>query len=133
MVADRTITQPETYRMVVDSKQKEKITDAIRMGDYDAAAKELGGWATKDPITSLSDVRNNLAIAEAFKKGDLFVVEFTVKPGVGVREGVVGPMWDPAVGKSLPGGGQQANFMVGLPRFKPELFQVNPSSIVELK
>lgn len=137
MVVDRTIAQPETYRMVVDSAQYEKIKLALRDGDQIAASKQLGAWATKDPIDTLSDVRNNLAIVDAFKEtskgGRLYSVEFTVKPGVGVREGTVGPMWEPQISQALPGGGHQVNFMVGRPGASPDLFQINPASIKELR
>lgn len=133
MVTDRTMTQPEIYRQVVDAKQYEAIRDALRNGDTNTASQQLGGWATKDPINSMADVRGNLAITPEFKAGQLYTVEFTVKPGVGVREGTVGPMWDPTTASFLSGGGQQANFMVGRPGANPELFTINPNSIKALK
>ncbi len=133
VVTDRVVTKSETYRMVIDEKQYEAIKSAVRDGDMDVASKQLGGWATKDPINSLADVRNNLAIVDGFKStangGKLYAVEFTVKPGVGIREGTVGPMWDPSVSRFLPGGGNQVNFMVGRPSATPDLFQIDPTSI----
>ncbi|MET3391088.1 filamentous hemagglutinin [Variovorax sp. 1140] len=137
MVVDRTVTQPETYRMVIDSTQYEKIKLALRDGDQLEASRQLGAWATRDPVNTLSDVRNNLAIIDAFKEtskgGRLYSVEFTAKPGVGVREGTVGPMWEPQISQALPGGGHQVSFMVGRPAASPELFQINPASIKELR
>ncbi len=81
----------------------------------------------------MADVRGNLAISSEFKDGSLYSVEFTVKPGVGVREGTVGPMWDANAATFLPGGGRQATFMQGRPVANPGLFQINPASIKALK
>ena len=133
IVTDRVVTQPETYRMVIDAKQYEAMIKALDVGDSSAASQQLGGWATKDPIRSITDVRGNLAISSEFKDGTLYTVEFTVKPGVGVREGSVGSIWDAKEGSFLPGGGQQATFMQGRPATNPDLFQINPGSIKVLK
>ena len=132
-VTDRVVTQPETYRMVISEEQYQDMSRAVANGDVSAASKELGGWATKDPIRSMADARGNLAISSEFKDGTLYSVEFTVKPGVGVREGTVGPMWDANAASFLPGGGRQATFMQGRPGSNPELFQINPASIKVLK
>lgn len=136
-MGDRTVTQTEIYRAVIDAEQYAKIKLALRDGDQLAASKQLGAWATKDSIISLFDARNNLAITDQFKStskgGALYSVEFTVKPGVGVREGIVGPMWDPAALRTLSGGGNQVNFMVGRPAASPGLFSINPASIKELR
>lgn len=52
----------------------------------------------------------------------MYVVEFAVKPGVGVREGTVGPMFDKDVELKLPGGGHQVQFMQNSPRTAPTNF-----------
>ena len=120
--------------MVIDAEQRDAINLALREGDLNAASKQLGGWATNDdPISSMADVRGNVAISSEFKDGTLYSVEFAVRPGVGVREGSVGSMWDANGASFLPGGGRQATFMHGRPTTNPELFQVNPASIAALK
>ena len=81
----------------------------------------------------MSDVRNKLAVSEEFKKGQLFQIEFTVKPGVGICEGTVGDMWDAMNNVRLPGGGHQVNFMDKPPRTNPELYQVNMGSVRALQ
>jgi len=133
IVVDRVIAKPETYRMVIDEKQLKAITYALDSKNSKAAAEQLGAWATKDPINSLADVRNNLAITEGFKSGKLYAIEFKVNAGVGVREGTVGPMWDSAASRTLSGGGNQINFMIGRPAVNGGSFEINASSIKELK
>lgn len=81
----------------------------------------------------MADVRNKLAVSKEFKTGKLYQVEFTVKPGVGVREGTVGDMWDAKNNVRLPGGGHQVNFMDKPPRTNPELYEVNMNSIRALQ
>ena len=63
----------------------------------------------------------------------MYVVEFTVKPGVGVREGVVGPMFDKEVKKTLVGGGHQVQFMQNTPFFAPDNFVIDPKSLRPIK
>ena len=65
-------------------------------------ASKLGGWATKDQVNSIEDMRNNLAVTEEFKQkinsdkkaNKFYVVEFEVQPGVGLREGYASSMYD---------------------------------------
>jgi filamentous hemagglutinin len=87
-------------------------------------------------VTSTADVRGKLAISSEWKgQGgqDMYVIEFTAKPGVGVREGTVGPMFDAKVELTLPGGGHQVQFMDKSPRTNPELYQINLSNSRKLK
>ena len=135
-VTDRITTQPETYRMVVNEDKFDAISKALQKGDVESAAKNLGSWATKDTVTGVSDVRNNLAISSEWKGQDgqrMYVVEFTVQPGVGVREGVVGPMHDAQAKVTLPGGGHQVQFMDKSPYTNPNLFKIDLSKAKELK
>jgi len=60
-------------------------------------------------------------------------VEFTVKPGVGVREGVVGSMFDKQVKETLVGGGHQVQFMQNTPFFAPDNFVIDPKSLRPIK
>jgi filamentous hemagglutinin len=84
----------------------------------------------------VADVRNSLAIPKEWKgrNGEkLYVIEFTVKPGAGVREGTVGPMFDTINKVELPGNGHQVNFMQNNPKVRPDLYRINLGSAKELK
>lgn len=134
-MTDRVTTKPETYRMVVDADKYMEIKEALKSGDTVTAAKKLGGWATTDPIQSTADVRNNLAISSEWKGqggNPMYVVEFTTKPGIGVREGTVGPMYDKNMNTHLPGGGHQVQFMDKSPYMAPDLFSIDPAKIRKL-
>jgi hypothetical protein len=136
LVTDRITKQVETYRMVVDANTAKTITDAINAGEYEAASRALGAWATKDPINSVADVRNNLAISSEWKGQNgapMFVVEFKVQPGTGVREGTVGPMYDHGTRGTLPGGGHQVQFVQRGPREDPSRFIVQLGSLRKLQ
>nr|NIM56563.1 hypothetical protein [Stutzerimonas stutzeri] len=136
VVTDRVTTESEKFRMVLSKDQYEDISKAIDNDDYALAAQRLGGWATRDPINGLGDVRSNLAISSEWKGqsgSPMYVVEFTVRPGVGLREGTVGPMYDKQVSKLLPGGGHQVQFMDNMPFTSPSSFVIDPSSLRELK
>ncbi|RCS56520.1 hypothetical protein DU000_11155, partial [Parvibium lacunae] len=136
LVTDRITTQPETYRMVIDQDQLKNIRDNLDAGNIDKASQSLGLWATKNEVNTLSDVRNPLAIPQEWKgrNGEkLYVIEFTVKPGAGVREGTVGPMFDKINEVELPGNGHQVNFMQNNPKNRPDLYEINIDSAKELK
>ncbi|MES2918181.1 MAG: hemagglutinin repeat-containing protein [Pseudomonadota bacterium] len=129
-VTDRVTDGLEIYRMVVDEKSFIDIQLAMRAGDPERAVGSLGGWATKDPINSVSDVRNRLAISSEWKGeagSAMYVVEFSVKPGVGLREGTVGPMYDKLVNSTYPGGGHQVQFMQNAPWQSPDKFIIDLS------
>lgn len=127
-VKDRVVDQPETYRMVVSKDKYETIIDPKNPNP----SKSLGGWATQEPVNSVSDMRNKLAVTEEFKPKNLdngepnsfYVVEFEVKSGVGVREGIAGTMYDTVTKKTLPGGVKQTNFVDKSPYTNPELFEI---------
>ncbi|WP_249384247.1 hypothetical protein [Pseudomonas fluorescens] len=131
MVTDRVVDQPRTMTMTINKLQYDRMQEAVAQGKNPSSL--LGGWATETPIKSVADVRNKLAVSEEFKEGPLFQVEFTVKPGVGIREGTVGDMWDAKNEARLPGGGHQVNFMDKSPRTNPELYEVNMGSVRSLQ
>jgi filamentous hemagglutinin len=131
MVTDRVLDQPRTMTMTIDEGQYQKMLDARDAGKNPSTA--LGAWATETPINSVADVRNKLAVSEEFKSGELYQVKITIKPGVGLREGGVGDMWDAKNGIRLPGGGHQVNFMDKTPRTNPELYEVHFDSVRSLK
>lgn len=98
--------------------------------------QKLGGWATRDPINGIGDVRSSLAISSEWKGqsgAPMYVVEFTVRRGVGLREGTAGPMYDKQASSLLPGGGHQVQFMDNAPFSSPSSFVIDPSSLRELK
>lgn len=131
VVTDKVVDQPRTMTMVIDQRQY----DAIKSSELKEQnpASFLGGWATDSPVNSMEDVRNKLAISTEFKTGNLYKVEFTVKPGVGVREGTAGDMWDAKQEKRLAGGAHQVNFMDKTPRTNPEFYNIDIDSLRLLK
>ena len=64
-VTDRVVTEPEKMRMVIDEGQYLNMQAAIKNGEN--PAQKLGGWATKEPVNSVADMRNKLAVTEEFK------------------------------------------------------------------
>ena len=131
LVTDRRIMRPEMMRMVIDHAQYQAILDG---------KVALGNWATKEPINSISDMRKHLAITEEFKPNRIngkpnkfYVVEFEVRPGIGVREGTAGPMFDTVTNKMMPGGVKQINFIDGTPYTNPNSFKIDKNSIREIK
>ncbi|WP_347340482.1 DUF637 domain-containing protein [Pseudomonas sp. TH43] len=131
IVTDKVLDQPRTMTMTINESQLNKMRNELKDGRSPSSA--LGAWATDTPINSVADVRNKLAVSEEFKSGKLFQIEFTIKPGVGTREGTVGDMWDKLNGVHLPGGGHQVNFMDKSPRTNPELYEVNMKSVRSLE
>ena len=132
IVTDRRILKPEMMRMVIDEAQYNAILDG---------KVALGNWATKEPINSISeDMRKRLGVTEEFKPGNIngkpnkfYVVEFQVLPGIGVREGIAGPMYDTVTNKIMPGGVKQINFIDGSPYTHPDFFKIDKNSIREIK
>ena len=131
LVTDRRIVRPEKMRMVIDDKQRRAIL---------AGEEFYAGWATKESISSKKDMRERLGITQAFKPDTIhgkpnkfYVVEFIAMPGVGVREGVAGPMYDSEIHKIMPGGAKQINFVDQTFKSNPDLFKIDKKSIREIK
>ena len=131
LVTDRRIVRPEKMRMVIDDKQRRAIL---------AGEEFYAGWATKESISSKKDMRERLGITQAFKPDTIhgkpnkfYVVEFIAMPGVGVREGVAGPMYDTEIHKIMPGGAKQINFVDQTFKSNPDLFKIDKKSIREIK
>ncbi|MDM7943956.1 MAG: DUF637 domain-containing protein [Hydrogenophaga sp.] len=55
----------------------------------------------------------------------MYVVEFSAKPGVGLREGQVGLMYDRLTSLFLPGGGHQVQFLNVTPQTSPNSFVID--------
>jgi len=138
-VTDRVVTEPEKMRMVIDSDQYQKLIDLDGQGKNPAEA--LGGWATKESVNSVADMRNKLALTEEFKgsikkngeSNKFYIVEFEVQSGVGLRDGQAGSMYDYKTGQVLSGNAHQVNFMEKTPRTNPELFKLDLNNIKEIK
>lgn len=138
-VTDRVAAKPEVVRMVIDQTQYDKMVAAEASGKN--PAQNLGGWATKDPISTMSEVRNNMAITtefkpnftEAGKPNKLYVIEVEVLPGAGLREGTVGRIYDYGTKTVLPGGGHQLNFIDKSPFTNPELYRPKLNAVKEIK
>lgn len=136
LVTDRVVTQPEKVRMVIDENQ---FKDLIDPPQGKVSQQALGGWATKDPVNSVSDMRNNLAVTQEFKpdilndksQNKFYLVEIEVQPSVGLREGTAGSMYDYKTGKVLSGNSHQINFVDKSPYTNPELYKIN--TIKEIK
>ncbi|WP_019673741.1 hypothetical protein [Psychrobacter lutiphocae] len=130
LVTDHVLTEPRKFQMVIDQRQLEQMKEAARNNENPAV--NLGGWATDTPVTTVSDVRNKLAVPEEWKSGNLYVVELTAKPGTKVREGTVGDMWSTETELRLPGGGHQVEFK-DHPATSPENFEVDLESLDKAK
>ena len=81
-------------------------------------APNPGGWGSKNKISTIKQLREDLAVLEgwkdASKSGGLVVREYTVKKALPVRDGVVGPLQevgDVATAPIYRGGEQQYEFM----------------------
>ena len=106
------------------------MQQAIKNGEN--PAQKLGGWATKEPVNSVADMRRKLVVTEEFKPtikegkaNKFYVVEFEVQPGVGIREGKAGSMYEYTTKQALPGNAQQMNFVDKSPYTNPELFKIS--------
>ncbi len=77
-----------------------------------------GGWGSKNKITTIKELREDLSVLEGWKdasqNGGLVVREYTVKKPLPVRDGVVGPLQEVGNMATAPiyrGGQQQYEFM----------------------
>lgn len=85
------------------------------------SATSPGGWATKDKIYTVQELREKLAVLKSWKNEDdilnpLVIREYEVVNPVKVREGTVGPQIEDFVtnaGHQYPGTGHQYEFMEG--------------------
>lgn len=71
------------------------------------ASTRPGGFATFDDIPSISYVRNELAVKDAWKPTIDRVVTYEVVKHLPVNIGPVGPQVDEGLSKYLAGGGEQ--------------------------
>src|SRR5699024_1753412 len=88
-----------------------KVRMAMASGQSDL---KPGGWATLDEITSIDDVRNDLAVMREFK-GDIDRINiYEVIEELPIMEGKVGPQIDLLDNVYLSGGGNQEE--LGVPK-----------------
>ena len=132
-VTDHVLTEPRNFSMVIDQRQLDNMKEAARTNKNPAAY--LGSWATDTPVSSVADVRNKLGVPEEWKSGNLYVVEFTSKPGTRVREGTVGDMYSTQTKERLPGGGHQVEFKdypgTNLDKFEVDLDSLNRVKVLK--
>ncbi|WP_188004107.1 hemagglutinin repeat-containing protein [Psychrobacter sp. ANT_H59] len=129
-VTDHVLTEPRNFSMVIDQRQLDNMRNAIEDGQNPAS--HLGSWATDTPVSSVADVRNKLGVPEEWKSGNLYVVEFTSKPGTRVREGTVGDMYSTQTKERLPGGGHQVEFK-DYPGTNLDKFEINLESLKNIE
>lgn len=143
-VVDRVLDKPEKMRMVIDKDQYDQLMgQGKKYENYTPEQRKqaLGGWATQEPINSVADMRQRLAVTEDFKSNiakdgtpnKFYVVEFEVQAGVGVREGIAGTMFDSKTGQVMPGGVKQINFAKENAYTDPDKFIIDLDSIKEIK
>ena len=83
MVADATLKPVTMVNMVADAK----AYYAILQGDTSCA---FGRWATFDNVSSQAYARNELAITEGMKSGDLCVIQVKVTQPINAQIGIAG-------------------------------------------
>ena len=76
-----------------------------------------GAFGTFDDIPNQSFAREQLAIRSDWKPDLGKVQRYRIPDGdpIRIQESVVGPQWDPALGRELPGGGTQLELMLDGP------------------
>lgn len=109
MVADATLKPGTMVNMVVDAK----AYYAILQGD---TSRAFGGWATFDNVSSQAYARNELAITEGMKSGDLYVIQVEVIQPINAQIGIVGAQ------EGAAGGGNQLHFNLP-PNQRTSVFQ----------
>jgi len=101
-----------------------QIGDKIYIVEYKhppsgtSPAPNPGGWGSKNKISTVKELREDLAVLEGWKDADinggLVVREYTIKKPLPVRDGVVGPLQevgDVATAPIYRGGEQQYEFL----------------------
>jgi RHS repeat-associated protein len=68
-----------------------------------------GGWATKDNITDVNFVRNDLAVIPDFKPKVTAVQKWYIPEGVQIQDGIVGPQIQNGI--LYPGGANQVQIL----------------------
>lgn len=101
-----------------------QIGDKLYIVEYknpigtDIASPNPGGWGSKNKISTIQELREDLAVLEGWKdanqNGGLVLREYTVKKPLPVRDGIVGPLQEVGDLITAPiyrGGEQQYEFM----------------------
>jgi hypothetical protein len=92
-------------------------------------ASSPGGFATTDTITSVSQVRNDLAVTPEFKAEIGYVQTYEIVPGTQIQQGPVGPQTYQGV--TYPGGGTQVQILVPKEERKNVLIPIGEPRIIE--
>jgi len=91
--------------------------DKVYIIEYRGTGPNPGGWGSKNKVTSLKEVREDMAILQNWKNeelGELVVREYTVIKPLPVRDGVTGPMLENSgqnIGQVYRGNQQQYEFI----------------------
>lgn len=86
---------------------------AVEEGQINPATGQVdrpGAFLSDDPITSVGQVRNDLAVRDDWKSNPTHVQEYEIAPGTQVQSSTVGPQTNPD-GTYLPGGGNQTQVL----------------------
>jgi hypothetical protein len=81
---------------------------------FNGGSPSPGGFATKTPITTVTELREQMAVLEEWKNGELVLREYTVTTPIRVRSGIIGPQLEKTginAGKTYPGGAHQYEFI----------------------
>ncbi len=87
---------------------------AVEEGQINPATGQVdrpGGFLSDDPINSVGQVRNDLAVRDDWKANPTHVQEFESVPGTQIQKSTVGPQTN-LDGTILPGGGSQTQVLV---------------------
>ncbi|HTL81437.1 MAG TPA: DUF4157 domain-containing protein [Bacteroidia bacterium] len=94
-----------------------KNGDKLYVAEY-KDQKQPGSFSSKDPISSIEELREKLAVLEDWKDetvGEIVLREYEIENEIRVRDGVIGPQTEtkegPNKGKVYKGGGQQYEFV----------------------
>jgi hypothetical protein len=107
--------------------------------NFNGGAPNPGGFGTKDPITTIGELRENLAVLEEWKPTSLTPTlrTYRVKKPLRTRSGYIGPQLEktgPNAGKTYKGGSHQYEFIDDLRggNWKNYLEEVVPGGGVKL-
>ena len=102
--------------------------------DYNGGAANPGQYASKDPITTIKELRENLAVKEAWKETakEPTLRAYRVKTDLKARSGIIGRQFDNGI--ELPGGAHQYEIIDYLgDNWKNYLEEVGPENGIKLK
>lgn len=107
---------------------------AVEEGQINPATGQVdrpGAFLSDDPITSVEQVRNDLAVRDDWKANPTHVQEYEIVPGTQVQSSTVGPQTNQD-GTYLPGGGSQTQVLPQTGQYPSDvLVPVGPAVPIE--